>query len=85
MGVAGGVVSDQADADEDMSVKQRLLLAAGSTLTEGSDLVGDQTDIQLVAEAIEVTGQLKKISIFASQKAVVLWPNPLLIHMYILM
>lgn len=76
--MAGGVVSDQADADEDMSVKQRLLLAAGSTLTEGSGLVGDQTDIQLVAEAIEVTGQLeKKISILTSQKAGA-WPGVVL-------
>lgn len=66
--MAGGVVSDQADADEDMSVKQRLLLAAGSTLTEGSDLVGDQTGIQLVAEAIEVTGQLEKKSPFSHPK-----------------
>ena len=55
--MAGGVVSDQAEADEDMSVKQRLVLAGGSALGEGSGMVGDMTDLQVVADAMEVAGE----------------------------
>ncbi len=53
----GGVVSDQADADEDMSVKQRLILAGGSVLNEGGGLVEDLTGQQLAADALTVAGE----------------------------
>ncbi len=33
------MVSDQAEADEDMSLKQRAMLAAGSTLNGTSEMV----------------------------------------------
>ena len=57
MGVAAGVVGDQAEADEEMSVKQRLILAGGSAVGGAGEMVGDMTDIQLAADAIQVTGE----------------------------
>ena len=57
VGVVGGVVSDQADADEDMSMQQRLFLAGGSALNEGGDLVGELTGEQLAADALTVAGK----------------------------
>lgn len=57
VGMAGGVVSDQAEADEEMSVKQRLMLAGGSVLAEGGGAVGDLTGVQLAADALEVAGE----------------------------
>ena len=53
----GGVVSDQAEADEDMTFKQRLLLAGGSALSEGGGVVDDLTGIQVVADVLDVTGK----------------------------
>ncbi len=44
-GMAGGVVSDQADADDDMSIKQRLL-------TEGGGVMGDLTGVDIAADAL---------------------------------
>ena len=57
VGAIGGVVSDQADADDDMSVQQRLLLAGGSALNEGGDLVGELTGVQVAADALTVAGE----------------------------
>lgn len=57
VGMAGGVVSDQAEADEDMSVKQRLVLAGGSVLAEGGGAVGDLTGVDLAADGLEVAGE----------------------------
>lgn len=57
IGMVGGVVNDQADADEDMSVQQRLILAGGSALSEGGGLVGDLTGVEVAANAMAVTGK----------------------------
>jgi len=56
MSTAAGVVRDQADADEDMSLTQRLALAGGSTL-EG---VGGMMDDQILADTFEVAGGVVK-------------------------
>ena len=53
LNTAAGVAKDQADADEDMSVQQRLLLAGGSTLGGASEMV----DNEIVAGAMEVGGK----------------------------
>ena len=57
VGMAGGVVTDQAEADEEMSVKQRLILAGGSVLAEGGGAVGDLTGVQVAADGLEVAGE----------------------------
>ena len=57
MGAVGGVVHDQGEADDEMSVKQRLVLAGGSALSEGGDAVGDVTGLEVVAEILEVAGK----------------------------
>lgn len=57
VGMAGGVVTDQAEADEEMSVKQRLILAGGSALAEGGGVVSDLTGVQLAADGLEVAGE----------------------------
>ena len=49
------MAKDQAEADEDMSLKQRLVLAAGSTLTGASEMV----DNEIIAGAMEVGGRLE--------------------------
>ena len=49
---AGGVARDQAEADEDMSIKQRLVLAGGSTVGGASEMV----DNEVIANAMEVAG-----------------------------
>ena len=53
LATAGGVAKDQAEADEDMSVKQRLVLAGGSALSGASEMV----DNEAVAGAMEVGGE----------------------------
>ena len=52
MSTAAGVARDQAEADEDMSVKQRLILAGGSAVGGASEMV----DNEVIASAMEVTG-----------------------------
>ena len=47
------MAKDQADADEDMSLKQRLVLAGGSMLTGASEMV----DNEIIAGAMEVGGE----------------------------
>ena len=49
---AGGVARDQAEADEDMSIKQRLVLAGGSAVGGASEMV----DNEVIANAMEVAG-----------------------------
>ena len=49
---AGGVTRDQAEADEDMSIKQRLVLAGGSAVGGASEMV----DNEVIANAMEVAG-----------------------------
>lgn len=68
MGVVGGVVSDQAEADEEMSVKQRLILAGGSVLAEGGGAVRDLTGEQLGADTLEVAGKYMIISNWCRRK-----------------
>ena len=46
------MAKDQAEADEDMSLKQRLVLAGGSTLEGTSEMVGNET----LAGAMEEAG-----------------------------
>ena len=53
LGTAGGVAKDQAEADEDMSLKQRAVLAGGSALSGASEMV----DNEVVASAMEVGGK----------------------------
>ena len=55
LSTAGGVFHDQAEADEDMSIKQRLVLAGGSALTGASEMV----DNDIVADAMEVAGEFE--------------------------
>ena len=47
------MVKDQAEADEDMSLKQRLVLAGGSALSGGSEMV----DNEVLAAVMEVGGE----------------------------
>ena len=47
------MVKDQAEADEDMSLKQRVVLAGGSALGGTSEMV----DNEVVAGAMEVGGE----------------------------
>ena len=54
LSTAAGVAKDQADADEDMSLKQRLVLAGGSALEGASEMV----DNEIVAGAMEVAGDI---------------------------
>ena len=58
IGMAGGVVTDQANADEDMSLEQRLALAGGSVLTEGGGVVGDLTGVDIAADVLDVAGKI---------------------------
>ena len=53
LNTASGVLKDQAEADEDMSLKQRLVLAGGSTLSGASEMV----DNEVIAGAMEVGGE----------------------------
>lgn len=46
------MAKDQAEADEDMSLKQRLVLAGGSALTGASEMV----DNEAIAGAMQVGG-----------------------------
>lgn len=57
LSTAAGVTRDQAEADEDMSIQQRLILAGGSTLEGTSEMV----DNDILADALEVTGELAVI------------------------
>jgi len=54
MATVGAVLKDQADADPDLSVKQRLILAAGSTLEGASEFVPDE----IGAGVLQVAGEL---------------------------
>ena len=58
MGAVGGVVKDQAEADEDMSLKQRLVLAGGSALSEGGGVIADATGSQVAGDVLKVAGKL---------------------------
>ena len=60
MNVAGTVLEDQADGDIDLSIKQRLVLAGGSTLAGAGEEVG----IEGVSETLEVAGMYRKINIY---------------------
>ncbi len=53
LSTGAGVATDQAEADEDMSLKQRAMLAAGSTLEGTSEMV----DNEILSGAMEVGGQ----------------------------
>ena len=53
----GGVITDQAEADEDMSLKQRLVLAGGSAMTGASEMV----DNEIISGAMEVAGKNEKV------------------------
>ena len=55
MNVAGTILEDQADADTDLSIKQRLVLAGGSTLAG----VGEEVGIEGVSETLEVAGMYR--------------------------
>lgn len=59
VGAVGGVVGDQAAADKDMSMQQRALLAGGSALDKGGDLVEKLTDEQVAADVLTVAGEFK--------------------------
>ena len=52
MTTAATVLKDQADADQDMSIGQRLALAGGSALEGAGDAVG----IEGVTEVLQVAG-----------------------------
>lgn len=59
LSTAAGVAKDQAEADEDMSIKQRLVLAGGSTLTGASEMV----DNEIIAGAMEVAGKNENVHV----------------------
>ena len=46
------MANDQAEADEDMSIKQRLILAGGSAVGGASEMV----DNEVISSAMEVAG-----------------------------
>lgn len=52
MSTAAGVTRDQAEADTDMTLQQRLILAGGSTLEGVSGMV----DNEILADTLEVAG-----------------------------
>lgn len=52
LSTAAGVTRDQAEADTDMSIQQRLILAGGSTLEGVSEMV----DNDILADTLEVAG-----------------------------
>ena len=54
MVTVGAVLKDQADADPDLSMKQRLILAGGSTLEGASEFVPDEVG----AGVLQVAGEL---------------------------
>lgn len=53
--LVGGVLVDQSEADRDLSAKQRLGLAAGSTIQGAGGFAGD---IEPLADALDVAGWL---------------------------
>ena len=53
LSTAAGVTRDQAEADEDMTIQQRLILAGGSTLEGVSEMVEDD----ILADVLEVAGE----------------------------
>ena len=53
LGTAAGVAHDQAEADEEMSLQQRLILAGGSVLEGTSEMV----DNEVISGAMEVGGR----------------------------
>ena len=52
MTTAANVLKDQADADPELSLKQRLVLAGGSTLEGAADMV----PIEAVGSVMQVAG-----------------------------
>lgn len=52
LSTAAGVLHDQAEADENMSLQQRLILAGGSTLEGTSEMV----DNEVISGAMQVGG-----------------------------
>ena len=57
---AGTVVKDQGEADEDLSAKQRVALAAGSAIGGTSEALGATVgeDVQPLVDALDVTSKL---------------------------
>ena len=57
---AGKVVQDQAEADEDLSLKQRAALAGGSAIGGTGEALGATLgeDVQPLVEALEVTSKI---------------------------
>ncbi len=55
LSTAAGVTRDQAEADPDMSLQQRLILAGGSTLEGVSEMV----DNDILADTLEVAGRYR--------------------------
>ena len=53
LGTAAGVAHDQAEADEEMSLQQRMVLAGGSVLEGTSEMV----DNEVISGAMEVGGR----------------------------
>ena len=51
--LVGGVLVDQSEADEDLSVTQRLGLAAGSTIQGAGGFAGD---MEPLSDAFDVAG-----------------------------
>ena len=56
--LVGGVLVDQGEADADLSVTQRLGLAAGSTIQGAGGFAGD---IQPLADALDVAGSVATV------------------------
>ena len=59
MTTVGNVLVDQSEADEDLSVTQRLALAGGSALEGAADFAGD---IQPLADTLTVAGMCVMLS-----------------------
>ena len=59
---AGRVVRDQADADEDLSIKQRVALAGGSAIGGTGEALGATLgeEFQPLVDALDVTSKLNE-------------------------
>lgn len=59
MTTVGGVLVDQSEAEGDLSITQRAVLAGGSTLEGAADFAGD---IQPLADTLTVAGMCVNLS-----------------------
>ena len=54
-------MTDQAKADKDMTMEQRMALAGGSVVSGGGAMVADGTGIQAAGDATKVVGKINRL------------------------